>query len=291
MSYPIPNKTVLITGAAGGIGRATTRELHRRGANVVATDLSQIAVDAVATELGGERVLPIAVDVTDSSALDSAVGAAVGRFGGLDVVFANAGIAIDPPTTAIAISDEDFERVVAVDLHGVWRTVRASLPQILKRRGHILLTASIYAFMNGTVNIPYAISKAAVEQLGRALRSELAGHGATAGVLYPGWIDTPIAKAALHDEGPALELVNRVFPGPLRRAITPEKVASAAADGIEKRAGRIIVPRRWAPVSLLRGFVNAATDLKLERDPEVSRLILEIERRAIERRDGVGPQG
>jgi NAD(P)-dependent dehydrogenase (short-subunit alcohol dehydrogenase family) len=221
--------------------------------------------------------------VTDLAAMESVVDEAVGRFGGLDVVFANAGIAIDPPTTAVAMAEADFDRVVEVDLHGVWRTIRAGLPQIVERKGHILVTASIYAFFNGTVNIPYAMSKAAVEQLGRALRSELAGHGATAGVLYPGWVETPIAKAALHDRGPALELVNHLYPGPLRRAITPDRVARATADGIEKRAHRIVVPRRWIPFSLLRGLVSLATDYKLERDPAVSRLVLEIERQALER--------
>jgi NAD(P)-dependent dehydrogenase (short-subunit alcohol dehydrogenase family) len=283
MKYPIEGKTVLITGGAGGIGRATAKELHRRGANVVICDLNQEAVEAVVAGLGAGRALPLAADVTDLVAMEAVVDEAVGRFGGLDVVFANAGIAIDPPTTALAMSDADFDRVVEVDLHGVWRTVRAALPQIVERKGHILVTASIYAFFNGTVNIPYAMSKAAVEQLGRALRTELAGHGATAGVLYPGWVETPIAKAALHDRGPTLELVDHVYPGPLRHAITPDRVATAVADGIEQRAHRIIVPRGWIPFSLLRGLVSLATDRKLERDPAVRRLVLEIERQALER--------
>lgn len=276
MHTPIEQQTVLITGAAGGIGRATARELHRRGANVVVTDLAQDAVEALAAELG-DRALPVAVDVTDRAAADRAVAAAVERFGGVDVVFANAGTASDSPRTVAATPDHVFARVVDVDLHGVWHTVRAGLPQVIERRGYVLITASVYAFLNGTINAPYVMSKAAVEQLGRTLRAELAYRGASAGVLYPGWTDTAIARAALHDAGPAHELVDHVFPGPLRRPVTPERVAQAAADGIERRAARIFCPRRWAALSILRGVVNPASDAKLERDPEVARLVREID--------------
>lgn len=89
MAYPLRSKTVLVTGAAGGIGEASCRELHRRGANVVITDLDQAAVDRVGAGLGGERTLALALDVTDRAALEAVVAAAVERFGGLDVAFAN----------------------------------------------------------------------------------------------------------------------------------------------------------------------------------------------------------
>jgi len=110
----------------------------------------------------------------------------VERFGGVDVVFANAGITVDPPATIAGVDAVAFERVIEVDLLGMWRTVRAALPQVIERRGHVLVTASCYSFLNGMLNAAYAMSKAGVEQFGRALRSELAVHGATAGVLYPG---------------------------------------------------------------------------------------------------------
>jgi NAD(P)-dependent dehydrogenase (short-subunit alcohol dehydrogenase family) len=192
--YPISNKVVLVTGAGSGIGRATARELHARGARVVLADLDRDAVDRLAHELGDGRALAAAVDVTDRPALDAVVRMAVERFGGLDVVFANAGIAADPPATIATIDEALFERVVEVDLLGVWRTVRAALPQIVARHGHVLVTASIYAFGNGVGNASYAMAKAGVEQFGRALRLELAMRGVTAGVLYPGWVQTPIIQ-------------------------------------------------------------------------------------------------
>ena len=276
MSEALQGKTVLITGATGGIGAATARELVKRGANVVVTDLGQQQVDDLANALG-DRALPIVVDVTDRGSIDRAVAQAVAHFGKVDIVFANAGIANDPPLTVAGLTDEMYEKVIDVDLNGVWHTVRAGLPQVIENGGYVLITSSIYAFMNGVVNVPYAMSKAAVEQLGRALRTELAYRGASAGVLYPGWVDTNIAKVAMRDPGPVKELADHAFRGPLGRTITPERAAKAIADGMEKRAPRIIVPRRWVPISMLRGLFNMATDSIMERDAKIAGVLERID--------------
>lgn len=279
MTWSLAGKTVMVTGATGGIGAATSRELASRGANVVVTDIARQQVDDLAASIGSQS-LPLVVDVTDRGSLDRAVAQAVDHFGGVDVVFANAGIANDPPLTVAGLTDEMYRQVIDVDLNGVWHTVRAGLPQVIDRGGYILLTSSIYAFMNGVVNAPYAMSKAAVEQLGRALRVELAYRGASAGVLYPGWVDTNIAKVAMHDPGPIKDLADHAFRGPLGRPIRPERVARAVADGISRRAPRIIVPRRWVPFSLLRGVFNVATDSIMERDARIGGLIADIDRSA-----------
>jgi len=133
-TYTIAGKTVLITGAAGGIGAAAARALQARGANVALADLGPGAASALARELGGDRALALTVDVTDTAALADAVDRTTGRFGSLDVVFANAGIAADPPATMATIDEATFERVVEVDLLGVWRTVRAALPHVIAAR-------------------------------------------------------------------------------------------------------------------------------------------------------------
>ncbi len=276
MSEALQGKTVLITGATGGIGAATARELVKRGANVVVTDLGQQQVDDLANALG-DRALPIVVDVTDRGSIDRAVAQAVAHFGKVDIVFANAGIANDPPLTVAGLTDEMYEKVIDVDLNGVWHTVRAGLPQVIENGGYVLITSSIYAFMNGVVNVPYAMSKAAVEQLGRALRTELAYRGASAGVLYPGWVDTNIAKVAMRDPGPVKELADHAFRGPLGRTITPERAAKAIADGMQQRAPRIIVPRRWVPISMLRGLFNMATDSIMERDAKIASVLERID--------------
>ncbi|MCX6394062.1 MAG: SDR family NAD(P)-dependent oxidoreductase [Solirubrobacterales bacterium] len=279
MKASLTGKTVLITGATGGIGAATSRELIGRGANVVVTDIGLEQVTDLATELG-ERALPIVVDVTDRGSIDQAVAQAVAHFGKVDIVFANAGIANDPPLTVAGLTDEMYEKVIDVDLNGVWHTVRAGLPQVIENGGYVLITSSIYAFMNGVVNAPYAMSKAAVEQLGRALRTELAYRGASAGVLYPGWVDTNIAKIAMHDPGPVKELADHAFRGPLGKTITPERAAKAIANGMEKHSARIIVPRRWVPFSMLRGVFNMATDALMQRDAKVAGVLERIDRDA-----------
>jgi NAD(P)-dependent dehydrogenase (short-subunit alcohol dehydrogenase family) len=148
---------------------------------------------------------------------------------------------------------------------GVWRTVEAALPQIIERRGHVVVISSIYAFTNGTGNVAYAMSKAAVEQLGRALRAELAQHGASASVAYFGFIDTEMVHRAL-DQDPLAGRLLQTFPGPLRKRIPPAAAGEAIARGIERRAPRIIRPRRWVAMSILRGVLNPLTDASLERD-------------------------
>jgi NAD(P)-dependent dehydrogenase (short-subunit alcohol dehydrogenase family) len=287
MTYAIANKVVLITGATSGIGIAIAKALHARGATVVLTGRRQEVLDALVLELGGDRALAMTADVADREALDAVVTAATERFGGLDVVIANAGTAVDPPTTIAAVDEREFERVIEVDLLGAWRTVRAALPQIIARRGHVVITASIYAFWNGVVNAAYAISKAGIEQLGRALRAELAPHGATAGVLYPGWLNTPLTKAAFGGNVVVTELFRHAWPAPLRMPITPERVAAATVRGIERRSARIIVPGRWIPFFVLQGIVNPLIDLSIAHDSKTRRLVLELERHATARRNHV----
>jgi len=272
----LSEKVVLITGACGGIGRAVARALYARGASLVLTDLSQESLDEMATGMDPERVLALALDVTDMAATKAVVAQTIGKFGRLDVAFANAGISGGPASIA-NIDEALFERVLEVDMLGVWRTVRASLPHIIEARGHVLITASIYAFTNGMVNAPYAMAKAGIEMFGRALRAELAGTGTSAGVLYPGWVDTAIAKPAFGGDATATEMVRRAFPGPLGKPIAPSVVAEAVVKGIERRAPRIIVPGFWSPLSAMRGLVNIASDAILDRDRHLHGLMRAID--------------
>src|SRR5208282_1627594 len=105
-------------------------------------------------------------------------------------------------------------------------------------------------------------------------------HGATAGVLYPGWVRTPIARAAFGSHDTATRMREIAYPSLLGTAITPARAAGAVARGIENRSPRIIVPRRWQPVSALRGVLNPVTDLIAERHPELRRLLRRLEESA-----------
>lgn len=283
-SLDLRDRTVLVTGAGSGIGAACARLVHARGARLVLVDVSAGGITELARALGEDRALACVASVTDRAALDGVVEQALRRFGRLDVVFANAGIACDPPTTVRCMDEATFERIVEIDLLGVWRTVRACLPQVVEHRGHVLVTASIYAYVNGIANAPYAMSKAGVEMFGRALRAELAGTGATAGVLYPGWVDTPIARSAMGGHDTTAELVRLAFPRFLRRPVTPDAVARATVRGLERRSARIVVPARWAPVSLLRGVFGVMSDAALDRHRPIQRLIRRLEVEGASRR-------
>jgi NAD(P)-dependent dehydrogenase (short-subunit alcohol dehydrogenase family) len=132
--------------------------------------------------------------------------------------------------------------------------VRAALPSVVERRGHVVVIASVYAFFNGAVNASYAMSKAGVEQLGRALRVELAPHGATAGVAYFGFIDTDMVRDAFRRE--AVARVREAFPGWVSSPIPVEAASGALVRGIERRSPRVSAPR-WVTVALaLRGVLD-----------------------------------
>jgi NAD(P)-dependent dehydrogenase (short-subunit alcohol dehydrogenase family) len=274
--FPVAGKVALVTGAAKGIGFATAKLLRARGAKVVLLDLKLSDVEAAAKQIGPDA-LALEADVTDRAAMDAAVERVVAELGGLDILVANAGIA--PPTEPMAVIDEDtFERVVEVDLLGVWRTVRPALPHVTQKRGHIVVVASVYAFMNGVLATPYAMAKAGVEALGRSLRVELAPHGASAGVAYFGFIETDMVREAFAD--PLARQIEGAFPGFVTRRLTPDDAAKGIVDGIERRAPRTIRPRWWAAWSTLRGVVNPVVDRLTARDERVVDAVLEGERRA-----------
>ncbi len=274
--YLLQGKVAFVTGAARGIGLETARLMHARGASVAMLDLDGAEVERAAAGVG-ERTLALSGDVTDRDAVESAVAATVDRFGGIDVPVANAGIA-PPPASMRSVDPEAWERVIDVNLLGVWRTVRATLPQVVERRGHVVVVASVYAFMNGVLASPYAITKAGVEQLGRALRAELSPYGASASVAYFGFIDTDMVRNAFAD--PLAAEFEDMYPGFMSRRLKPAKAGEAIVHGVERRSPRIVAPRWWKPLSALRGLLNPVLDARFERDDRLQDLV----RRADSRR-------
>jgi NAD(P)-dependent dehydrogenase (short-subunit alcohol dehydrogenase family) len=268
--FELNGKVALVTGGARGIGFATAQALVARGASVAIVDLDQAACEAAAEQIHDSRAVGIAADVTDRGAMQRAVARTVERFGGVDVVLANAGIA-PRLATFRAMAPESFERVLEVNLLGVCRTVEAALPEIVRRKGHVVVTSSIYAFVNGVAATPYAMSKAAVEQFGRALRVELVQHGASASVAYFGFIETEMVHRAI-DGDPVATAMFQVLPAPLRKRVGANRAAEAIVRGIERRAPRIFEPRRWALMSLLRGIVNPLGDARMEREERTQAL-------------------
>jgi NAD(P)-dependent dehydrogenase (short-subunit alcohol dehydrogenase family) len=277
--YDLNGKVALVTGAARGIGFETARQMHLRGASVAVLDLSAEEAREAAERIG-PRAIGLGGDVTDQSALMNAVAQIVEEFGGLDVAVANAGIAQKQFATLRSISGEEWERVFEVDMLGVWRTVRAALPQIVERRGQMIVVSSVYAFANGMGNSPYAAAKSAVESLGRSLRAELKPHGASASVAYFGWVDTKMVQDAFaHETAPRVE---KLSPKWLMKRISPEEAGAGLVRGIEEQAPRIFVPKWWRYVSAFRGVVNPLLDKRMETEPKFGELIRDMDAESVD---------
>jgi len=276
-SWQIASRVALVTGGARGIGLDTARRLVDRGMRVALVDVDGDLAAREAEALGDERAIGLSADVTDRKAVEEAVEATVKRFGSLDVVVANAGVS--PPSATIRSVDSDqFDRTIDIDLYGVWHTVRAGLPHIIDSQGYVLVVASLYAAMNGVLSSPYAISKAAVEQLGRALRVELAPHGAGAGVAYFGFIDTDMVREAF--SRPVVGVLRKAFPGWMTEPIPLDRAGSAMALGVERRSARVSAPWWVAWVLALRGLI-APLDARLARDPHVAAAVRLAEAEAL----------
>jgi NAD(P)-dependent dehydrogenase (short-subunit alcohol dehydrogenase family) len=261
--YEVNGRTVFITGAARGIGAATAERLHAGGANVALVGLEPERLEALADRLGGDRAAWFEADVSDFEALERAVAGTVERFGGIDVAIANAGLAFLGPLATAPI--EQVERTLAVNLLGVWRTDRAVIEQITARRGYLLNIASLAAVFHAPLMGPYTTTKAGVEALSDALRSETAPTGARVGCAYFGFIDTDLVRASYNH--PSSERLNRGTPGFLRDPIPLSSAVDAIERGIRRRAARLWAPRWVGAAIAFRGLLQPLTERAIRRDP------------------------
>jgi short-subunit dehydrogenase len=153
----------------------------------------------------------------------------------------------------------------------------------------------VYAFVNGMLVAPYAVSKAGVEQLGRALRVELVRHGASATVAYFGFVNTHMVGKGFDEDPVAQRLERDVLPAAIAKRIRPDQAGEAVARAIERRKPRVITPRYRTAMSLLRGIINPVFDRVTERRPQVQALLRDadvehrldrpLEGRSVERAD------
>jgi NAD(P)-dependent dehydrogenase (short-subunit alcohol dehydrogenase family) len=289
MTWDLAGRTVFITGAARGIGAETARRVAARGAKVALVGLEPDELARVASQCGTGAAW-FECDVTDWDALRSAVDGTVERFGGIDVVMANAGIAPGGMTRSIDIAA--FERTLEVNLIGVWRTVRSCLPQVIERKGYVLVTASLAAAVHGPGMAAYSAAKAGAEAFADSLRVEVKRLGVDVGVAYFSFIDTDMVRGA--DAHPVLGSLREESLGPLGRAYPVSAVGKAVAEGMERRRRWIVVPG-WARVMIaLRTVVQPLMERGgFDRAAEVDRLFLQDveERGAAAASAPVGPGG
>jgi NAD(P)-dependent dehydrogenase (short-subunit alcohol dehydrogenase family) len=276
-AYDLDGKVVFVTGGAKGIGFETARQAAALGAAVAICDLDLEACRESAEAIGPEA-LALEADVTEPEALERAFTTAVTRFGRVDVVVANAGVA---PKVApvLGMPEEEWERVIQTNLFGVYNTVVAGMDQVIANSGQFVLVSSSYAFMNGVLSSPYATAKAGVEALGRALRAELLPRGASATVAYFGWIATDMVETTFSD--PVVDRFRReAVPRPLTRRVPVSRAGRVIVEGIGRRSPRVIAPFEWKALFFLRGLLGPCMDRRFENDPRVAEIVLEAEARA-----------
>ena len=242
---------MLITGAANGIGAEVACQLHEKGARLVLTDVDTEQLAKMSRRLGHSRVLAVVADVRDLSAMRAAVDSGVERFGEIDIVVANAGIA-----TYGSVRQVDplaFKTLIDVNITGVFHTIRAALPSIVNSRGYMLIVSSGAAYTTFPGTAPYAASKAAVEHFANTFRLEVAHLGVQVGSAHMSWIDTPLVRESRADLSAIRDQLDSL---PFSGTTSVQKCGAAFVRGIERRKLQINCPRWVGLGRWLRPFLS-----------------------------------
>ncbi|WP_026423460.1 short-chain dehydrogenase/reductase [Actinokineospora inagensis] len=251
----VDGKVVVITGAARGLGAGLARRLAARGAKLALVGLEPAELAEVAADCADAAVFE--ADVTDWADLETAVQGVVERFGGIDIVIANAGIAA--AGFVRSIDPAAFERTIEVDLLGVWRTTRVTLPHLIERRGYLLVVSSMAAIAHAPAMAAYAAAKAGVEAFSNSLRAEVRHLGVRVGVAHPSWIATDLVNAA--DEHPVFGPLRASMPGPIGRTYPVPVALDALEKGVLRRDRTVHVPGWVGALKLVRAFLPPVIEI------------------------------
>ena len=211
-----------MTGASRGIGRAIAEQLARRGARVacVATSADNCAATVEACKQVGGEAAAFGVDVSDTEAVAALVSQVAEELGGLDLVVNNAGVTRDQ--LLLRMKEDDYDRVLDVNLKGTWNFCKAAARPLMKARGRIVNITSVVGITGNAGQANYAASKAGVIGLTRSLAKELSGRGVTVNAIAPGYIETDMTSEI--DEKAAAELAGSI---PLGRIGQAAEIAAA----------------------------------------------------------------
>lgn len=282
----VTGKVVLVTGAARGIGAGVARDLATKGAKVALVGLEADELAAVAADCGPDAGAWEA-DVTSWTDLEKATAAIVARYGRIDVVLANAGIAATGFTRSI--DPAAFERVINVDLLGVWRTVRVTLPHLIKSKGYALLVSSAAAIVHIPGNAAYSAAKAGVEAFANSLRAEVRHLGVAVGVVHPTWIATDMVNSA--DEHPVFGKIRGSSGGLASKTYPLSLAVDLISAGVAKRARVVHVPGWVGVAKLFRALLPRLVEWQSRKLlPAADKAAIEdIERRGAVESSLVGP--
>lgn len=249
-SWNIVGRTVVVTGAARGIGADAARRLHGAGMNVVLAGLEPDRLETLRRTLGS-RALVAECDVTSRPELERMAEEAIARFGRIDVLVANAGVsAVGSVETSDVIA---WERVIEINLLGVVRTVRAVLPHVVAQQGYVLPVASLAAALPIPLGAHYTAAKHGVSGFARALRAELVSSGTEVGCAYFGFVDTDLVRRSMTD--PAMAPTAAAMPpGSLGRPISVERAGAAIARAVARRSRAVYAPRWIQPIVVAPGL-------------------------------------
>jgi 3-oxoacyl-[acyl-carrier protein] reductase len=228
-----PRQIALVTGASRGIGRAIALTLAQRAYTVIGTATTEAGAAAIGDALGAFGGRGLALNVTDTAALDAAIDGIVKELGGLHVLVNNAGITRD--TLAMRLKDEDWDAVIETNLKAVFRASRAAIRPMMKQRyGRIINITSVVGAAGNPGQANYCASKAGVAGMSRSLAQELGSRGITVNCVAPGFIATDMTETL--PEAQKQALLGKI---PLGRLGSPEDIAEAVAFLASAQAGYI----------------------------------------------------
>ena len=218
----LANKTALITGAGSGMGRLAAQMFAREGAQIVAADVTQDPLEETisSVEAEGGSIIGVATDVTNADSVSSAIDIGVKAFGRLNVLYNNAGIFPDDDTSVVETDESVYQRVLDVNLKGVYLCCKYGIPELIKAGGgSVINIASFVALMGCTVpQDAYTASKGGALSLTRSLAVQYGRQSVRANAICPGPILTPMLESLFPSEDERLKRLNRIPLGRFGRA-------------------------------------------------------------------------
>ncbi|MEU8889414.1 SDR family oxidoreductase [Streptomyces sp. NPDC048442] len=250
MSYSLEGQVAVVTGAARGVGELLARKLSARGANVALIGLEPELLKDVTGRLHTESDWWYA-DVTDHEAMARVAREVKERFGKVDVVVANAGVASGGPF--VDSDPEAWRRVIEVNLVGGAVTARAFLPVLMESRGYFLQIASLAAITPAPMMSAYCASKSGVEAFAHCLRAEVGYKGVRVGVGYLSWTDTDMVRGA--DQDDVMRELRQRLPWPANRTYPLGPAVDRIVAGIERRSAHVYAQWWLRGMQSVRGYL------------------------------------